>query len=318
MDAVSMLKIVKRIGKRAGKKLTAIAMSAALLLGLTVLPGEAVKAEEAPFVDISTDLISLSPQADEVKMSVAARNMPEGTALAFSVADGNICSVEWAVDAKEYTQLCYKRGAALGETVVTVFVKDNPAISRQIRVTNKDVADSYVYEGNGNMDIYGLNMAPIPYEAHVVSSDASGYFGLLYSNAAGESKVLVNKVGAYNGSTVIEKGANATTLHVLASGHWQIVLTPVLVFTTPTQSGVGNMVTGRFKGDDDTHDVYCANWAGKGNYIVWLYDINNDTRQLLANGAGTFGRTKKNIYLNASHSYYLSVQSEGNWLVEFK
>lgn len=316
-----MLNDIKNIAKRlkAGKRIMAAAMTAALVMGAAVLPGEIVRAEETPFVDISTALISLSPQADEVTMSVAARNMPAETELAVSVADGNICSVEWVEpDSKGYTQIRYKRGAMLGETVATVFVKDNPAIARQIMVTNKDAADSYVYEGDGNFDIYGLNMTPIPYEVHAVSTDADGYFGLLYTNAAGESKVLVNKTGAYNGSTTIEKGANATTLHVLASGHWQIVLTPVLASATPTQSGTGNMVSGRFKGDDETHDVYCANWAGKGNYIVWLYDINNNTRQLLANGAGTYGRTKKNIYLNASHSYYLSVQSEGNWLVEFR
>ncbi len=304
--------------KRTGKKIMAFALTAVLLAGFMVVSGDVVQAQEAPFVDISTNLISLSPQADEVKMNVAARNLPKGMALAFSVADKNICSVEWSADVKEYTQLRYKRGEVFGETIVTVFVKDNPAIASQILVTNKDVADSYVYEGDGNLDIYGLNMTPIPYEVHAVSTDEGGYFGLLYSNAAGESKVLVNKAGAYNGSTTIEKGANATTLHVLASGHWQIVLTPVLVSTTPTQSGTGNFVSGRFKGDDDTHDVYCANWAGKGNYIVWLYDINNGTRQLLANGAGTYGRTKKNIFLNKSHSYYLSVQSEGNWLVEFR
>lgn len=300
------------------KRLTAVMMTAAILTGSVSLPKGVARAEEVPFVDISTDLISLSPQADEVKMNVAARNMPEGTALAFTVADVSICGVEWVdQDTKGYTQLSYKRGAALGETVVTVFVKDNPAVASRIRVTNKDAADSYVYEGDGNMNIHGLNMPPVPYDVHVVSTDADGYFGLVYSNAAGESKVLVNKMGAYEGSTTIEKGANAASLQVLASGHWQIVMTPVLQFTTMTQSGVGNMVSGRFKGDDGTHDVYCANWAEKGNYIVWLYDLNDDSRLLLANGVGTYGRKKKNVYLNPSHSYYLSVQSEGKWLVEF-
>ncbi len=51
----------------------AAAMTAALVMGTAVLPGEIARAEEAPFVDISTALISLSPQADEVTMSVAAR-----------------------------------------------------------------------------------------------------------------------------------------------------------------------------------------------------------------------------------------------------
>lgn len=308
----------ERTERRKKSALTTL-LTAVLLAGGMILPGETVRAEgEAPFVDISTDLISLSPQADEVKMNVAARNMPEGTVLAVSVADSSICSVEWTeIDSRGYTQLCYRRGAALGETVATVFVKDNPAIASQIRVTNADVADSYVYEGDGNMNIHGLNMPPVPYEVHAVSTDADGYFGLLYSNAAGETKVLVNRAGAYEGSTTIEKGTNAASLQILASGHWQIVMTPVLQFTTMTQSGVGNTVSGRFKGDDGTHDVYCANWAEKGNYIVWLYDLNNDTRQLLANGAGTYGKKKKNIYLNDSHSYYLSVQSEGKWLVEF-
>ncbi|RKJ45674.1 hypothetical protein D7X98_07280 [bacterium 1XD8-76] len=315
------MKSIKNIWKKRWRKnMAAAAVTVALLAGGAALPGATVRAEgEAPFVDISTDLISLSPQADEVKMNVAARNMPEGTKLAFSVADAGICSVEWTeLDSRGYTQLCYRRGTALGETVVTVFVNDNPAVASQIRVTNRDVADSYVYEGDGSMNIHGLNMPPVPYDVHVLSTDADGYFGLLCSNAAGETKMLVNKTGAYEGSTTIEKGANATSLQILASGHWQIVMTPVLNFTTMTQSGAGNMVSGRFKGDDGTHDVYCANWAEKGNYIVWLYDLNNDTRQLLANGVGTYGKKKKNIYLNDSHSYYLSVQSEGKWLVEFQ
>ncbi len=306
----SMAKVKKRV--------IAAFMAAGVLAGSVSFPGGVVQAEEAPFVDISTNLISLSPQADEVTMNVAARNMPKETELAVSVADGTICSVEWVeLDSKGYTRLRYKRGSALGETVATVFVKDNPALASQILVTNKDAADSYVYEGDGNMNIHGLNMPPVPYDVHVVSTDEDGYFGLLYSNAAGESKVLVNKTGAYEGSATIEKGTNATSLQILAAGHWQIVMTPVLNFTTMTQSGAGNMVSGRFKGDDGTHDVYCANWAEKGNYIVWLYDLNDDTRLLLANGAGTYGRKKKNVYLNPSHSYYLSVQSEGRWLVEF-
>ena len=315
-----MFENIKNIvnSSKKGKKIMAAVMAAGLFMGLVAVPAETVRAEEVPFVDISTNLISLSPQAEEVTMNVAARNMPEGTELAFSVADGNICSVEWTeLDSKGYTRLLYKRGAALGETLVTVFVKDNPAVASQIMVTNKDAADSYVYEGDGNQNIHGLNMPPVPYDVHVVSTDADGYFGLLYTNAAGESKVLVNKVGAYEGSTTIAKGTNATSLQILATGHWQIVMTPVLQFTTMTQSGAGNFVSGRFKGDDGTHDVYCANWAEKGNYIVWLYDLNDDKRLLLANGAGTYGKKRKNVYLNESHSYYLSVQSEGNWLVEF-
>lgn len=96
------------------KRLTAVMMTAAILAGSVSLPKGVVRAEEVPFVDISTDLISLSPQADEVKMNVAARNMPDGTALAFTVADVSICGVEWVdQDTKGYTQLSYKRGAAL-------------------------------------------------------------------------------------------------------------------------------------------------------------------------------------------------------------
>lgn len=304
------------------KKIVAAAMAAALLTGLTaglaIVPKETAQAQEMPFVDISTDVVSLSPQAAEVKMNVAARNMAADTPLAFTVADGNICSVEWVeLDDRGYTQLLYKRGEMLGETVVTVFVKDHPEIARQIRVTNGDVAETYVYEGDGSLDIYGLNLPPIPYEVRVVSTDAGGYFGLVYRNSAGETDVLVNRAGAFESSATIAKGTEGGALQVIATGHWQITMAPVLNITTPTQSGIGNLVSGRFKGDDKSHDVFCANQAGKGNFIVWLYDINDNTKKLLANGAGTYGKKTKNVYLNASHSYYISVESEGNWLVEF-
>lgn len=303
-------------GRNIGNRFAAVAVAAVFLLGIG-LPGETVRAEEAPFVDISTDLIALSPQAAEIQMNVAARNLPEGTELAFNVADGSICSVEWVEkDVRGYTRLCYKRGEKLGETQVTVFVKDHPEIERQIRVTNKDVADSYVYEGDGNAVIQGLHMAPVPYEVHTVSA-GDGYFGLVWKNTAGEMEVLENRMGAFESSRAIAKSTEEVSFEITAAGHWKITLTPVLTVATPTQSGTGNMVSGRFQGDDKTHSVYCANRADKGNFIVWLYDINDNTRRLLANGAGTYGKNSGNVHLDASHSYYLSVESRGNWSVEF-
>lgn len=308
----------KYFGKRIRKKAVAAVMAAALFIGGLVLPEKTARAQEVPFVDISTDLISLSPQAADVKMNVAARNLPEGTELAFAVADGSICSVDWVeLDLRGYTQLRYKRGDMLGETAVTVYVKDHPEIARQIRVTNKDVADSYVYEGDGSQELYGLNMAPIPYEVHMVSTDEDGYFGLIRKNAAGETEVLENRAGAFESCAAIAKGTEGTYFQVIAAGHWKITMIPVLTVTTPTQSGTGNMVSGRFQGDGKAHSVYCVNWADKGNFIVWLYDINDNTKRLLANGAGTYGKNNGNVYLDASHSYYLWVQSRGSWLVEF-
>lgn len=316
---VKMMKKEKRNEKSGRKRFWAAVLTVLLLCGMTALPKGEAEAQEAPFVDISTAVISLSPQVTEAKMNVAARNLPEGTVLGVSVADTSICTVEWVdVEGIGYRQLCYKRGAALGETVATVFVADNPAICRQITVTNKDVADSYVYEGNGSQVICGVNMPELPYAVHAVSTDADGYFGLLYYETSGDMRVLVNAVGAYDGVSTIPQGTNGGTLQVLATGKWQITMTPVLSGTEPTQSGTGSTVTGRFKGDGKAHDVYCSNQALKGNYIVWLYDINDNTRQLLANGAGNYGKTKKGIFLVDYHSYYYSVQSEGNWLVEFR
>lgn len=304
------------------KKIVAAVMAAALFTGLTagltIVPKETAQAQEVPFVDISTDVISLSPQAAEVKMNVAARNMAADTPLAFTVEDGNICSVEWVEPSdRGYTQLLYKRGEVTGETVVTVFVKDHPEIARQIRVANRDVAETYVYEGDGSLDIYGLNLSPIPYEVRVASADETGYFGLIYQNPVGERTLLVNRIGAFESSVTIPQGTDGAYFQVTAAGHWQITVTPILTAAAPNQSGTGNLVSGLFRGDDKSHDVFCANQAGKGNFIVWLYDINDNTKKLLANGAGTYGKKTKNVYLNASHSYYLSVESEGNWLVEF-
>lgn len=236
------------IGKRIRKKTVAAVTAAVMLISGMALSGETVKAEGAPFVDISTDQISLSPQAAEIKVNAA---------------------------------------------------------------------DSYEYEGDGNAVIDGLSMPPVPYEAHVISADEDGYFGLIWKNTAGERKVLVNRAGAYDGSVAVGTGGDGVSLEVLSTGHWKITVTPVLTVTTPTQSGAGNMVSGLFPGDNKRHNVYCVNWADKGNFIVWLHDAADQSKKLLANGAGTYGKNKGNVYLDASHLYYLSVQSEGNWLVEF-
>mgnify|MGYP006943502389 CR=1 FL=1 len=311
---------VRKMGKRKNywKRALAAVMGMAVFVGGMVFGGETARAKEAPFVDISTDMISLSPQAHEVKMNVAARNMPEGTELVFQVANEGICSVRWVEkDVKKYTQLCCQRGEMTGDTVITVFAAGYPESARQISVVNKEAADSYEYEGNGSTVIRGLYMPPVPYEVHVVSEDADGYFALTYSNTAGDRKVLVDRAGAYEGSVTIGRGTEGTNFDVLATGRWKITMTPVLETATPVQSGTGSQVSGCFRGDNKTHSVYCANWADKGNFIVWLYDADDNSKKLLANGAGTYGRNKGNVYLNASHSYYISVESEGNWLVEF-
>ena len=44
---------------------------------------------------------------------------------------------------------------------------------------------------------------------------------------------------------------------------------------------------------------------------------NDNTKTLLANGVGTYGKTKKKVYLSEYHSYYISVKSESNWTVDF-
>lgn len=311
-----MRSMVKRMG--IGKKIAAAVIAAAIFAGGMAAAGETVLAEEASFVDVSTDLISLSPQAPEIRMNVAVRNMPAGTALSFLAADGSICSVRWVEkDVEKYAQLCIQRGEVTGETVITVFVTEYPEIQRQIRVVNAEAADSYEYEGDGSAVICGLRMPPVPYEVHAVSEDPEGYFGLTCSNTAGDRKVLVNSAGAYDGSVPMEMGTEGITLEILATGHWKITLTPVLEMSVPTQAGTGSQVSGCFRGDNRTHSVYCVNWAQKGNFIVWLYDVNDQTKKLLANGIGTCGKNKGNIYLDASHIYYLSVESKGDWLVEF-
>ena len=127
-----------RIGKRMrfGRKIAATVMAAVVFMGGMMLAGGTVRAEEAvPFVDISTDLISLSPQAAEIQMNVAARNLPEGTEFGVSVADGSVCSVEWVEKGtRGYTRLLLKRGEVLGETVVTVFVAKHPVTKPNLNV----------------------------------------------------------------------------------------------------------------------------------------------------------------------------------------
>ncbi len=305
--------------RRITEKIAAALLSAVLLCML--LPTQDVRAEELPpFIDISTAFLTVSPQSEEAEINVAARNMDIYTELAVSVADGNICSVDWVDPQHGYKKLLCKRGEVLGETVVTVYVKDNPAISRQITIYNKNVADGYSYEGNGDFLIYGLNMAEIPYQIHAVSDTPGGYFGLISSDTGGNVQVLMNESGAFDAVTTLEKGTTATSFQILSSGHWQMTITPVLVFEEKNQAGTGDFVSGRFRGDDEMHDIYCTNIdvSQKGNFIVWLYDINDGTKTLLANGVGTLGKNNRDIYLNKSHSYYVSVKSAGNWMIEFK
>lgn len=189
--------------------------------------------------------------------------------------------------------------------------------SQQAQQQSTEQLPVFSYEGDGNFDIFGMNMAKMAYQVLAVSEDANGYFGLIYSNAVEETSVLVNAIGAYQGVSIIPQGDNASSLHIIASGHWKLLAAPIVEPTVSDFEGSGNKVSGRFKGDGKMHDVYLANYATKGNFIVWLYDLNDNTKVLLANGTRTFGKTKKDIYLGENHSYVVSVKSTGTWKVDF-
>jgi uncharacterized protein YdbL (DUF1318 family) len=138
----------------------------------------------------------------------------------------------------------------------------------------------------------------------------------------GESELLVNEIGNYDGQVLIEDvAAGRYRLKVEADGSWAFRFTQPVPL--PDAKRVPGTISGRgprviqIRTSEDLQPIIDLRHRGRTNFIVDLVGLGDTSgSELLANEIGNYaGQTLVNEM--PAGSYLLSVEADGAWTVKF-
>ncbi|MDT9691456.1 hypothetical protein Q5762_24565 [Streptomyces sp. P9(2023)] len=146
-------------------------------------------------------------------------------------------------------------------------------------------------------------------------SSCSANFIVTLLDSSGRTKdLLVNTIGAYDGSKAEGLSAGSYRLNITGDAAWSVTITQPrnqpAVALPQTYEGEGDQVRGPFDADHAV-EVQGAN-TGRGNFIVVVLDAEGGTQDLAFNEIGTFnGSTVSQMF--GGGPYYINVTSDGTW-----
>jgi len=166
---------------------------------------------------------------------------------------------------------------------------------------------------------------------HMTHDGASNFIIWLYDAETGEEvDLLANVIGSYDGSTIVgvtgeilQASPGEHLLDVTADGKWEVTIEqprPVTAPTAPqTFTGKGPSVPQPFYLEGGIATFHMIH-DGASNFIIWLYDRDGYSIDLLVNEIGPFdGSTvvgvTGQIFDAAPGIHYIDVEADGNWEV---
>ena len=167
-------------------------------------------------------------------------------------------------------------------------------------------------QGNGDYVAQGLHVDG--YAVLTINHYGDSNFAVTsYQNGDDYDDLLVNVVGNYSGTVLIEH-SGTFDLEIQADGEWSIQTSGLLIDDTTTFSGHGDYVTGI-----TTHDG--GNWEitndGDENFAVIEYGVESGYMDLLVNTIGNYlgvVKAEKSDYDNV----FFEIMSNGNWTMTKK
>jgi len=141
-----------------------------------------------------------------------------------------------------------------------------------------------------------------------------GNFSIFNYSADGEKiDLLVNTIGSYHGTLLIDITENTTRFEVTASGPWEINVYPFTKDYVRAEA-IPSTITG--EGDDvivlttSIPDLLKADATGRGNFAVWGYTASG--RDLLINEIAPYQGT---VVLDRK-TFMITIHAEGPWTLE--
>lgn len=172
--------------------------------------------------------------------------------------------------------------------------------------------------GSGDDVVTGVTLDSGIFRIHF-KHDGSRNFIVESYDDAGNSDLLINTIGAYDGYVLLS-GTSPYAFEITADGAWTYTIErlsdvneddPHIVFaadgSVSSFSGSGDYVTDIWTGGSGawqfTHD-------GERNFAVWLYTT--DGRDLLVNEIGVYDG-KKMVSIPAGSKAFFEISASGNW-----
>lgn len=172
--------------------------------------------------------------------------------------------------------------------------------------------------GSGDDVITGVTLESGIFRVHF-KHDGSRNFIVESYDDTGDTSLLVNTIGAYDGYVLLE-GTSPYAFEITADGSWTYTIEQLtdakqddahIVFaedgSAVSFTGVGDYVTDIWAGSSGawqfTHD-------GDRNFAIWLYTA--DGRDLLVNEIGAYDG-KKMVSIPTGSKAFFEIHASGNW-----
>lgn len=205
-------------------------------------------------------------------------------------------------------------GIKEGSAIITATAGNQKAVCT-ISVTQAPLE----FSGRGDKVITNITLPRGAYYVEYTHSGRSNFIVHLYYDSNGSGKdFLVNEIGNCSGQTVIESALEGVVqnglLEVEADGAWKISIKKVSGKTSTNLKGSGNRVTGTFVATQKRW-VYTCSDNGRSNFVVWIYSVDGDG-DLVVNEIAPYAGSGV-LTLDVGTEYFVSVKSEGDWLIDF-
>lgn len=149
-----------------------------------------------------------------------------------------------------------------------------------------------------------------------LTHDGDSNFAVFAYDAAGKKTLLVNEIGHYSGTHLLDGSDAPLFLEVQADGNWTVEIKPLAVSSQPLDSfdGQGDMVSDVFQPSASGAVPYTFTHTGESNFAVYLVCAGG--RDLLQNEIGAVNNEA--VVTFGEPPCLWEVQADGKWTIHPK
>lgn len=168
-------------------------------------------------------------------------------------------------------------------------------------------------EGAGD-DVLPVSLPPGEALVIELTHSGSGNFSVVSHTSSGDYlDLLVNEIGAYSGTSLIQISDDVGLLEITADGSWSVLITDLLTGSTGIRCGAasqrGDMVV-IVEDFVDTGGAADLTHNGESNFSIWTYG--DQGTDLIVNEIGTYSGT----VLIGSGMYLWEIDADGSWSID--
>lgn len=178
--------------------------------------------------------------------------------------------------------------------------------SSKLEPYNPTSTNGFSATGSGDYVADGLEVTE--YGILNISHSGERNFVVWAYDNEGNKELLVNKIGAYNG-TVLLSHSGTYQLEIKADGNWSIQSSGLSTTDKTSFIGNGDCVTEIF---DNPSGKWEIKNNGESNFVVRVYDVLVDKKKLLVNEIGDYSGVVKVDMVGYS---FFEVNSSGEWSI---